>query len=90
MTSLQYLSVAGSRLQNSEQCEQLMEAIVANTAENPALRDINLFEAGGYDNKRFSEAALAHVRVLKDNGVTIAWTTADSYAMYERFQDIMN
>ena len=75
MTSLQYLSVAGSEFQTSEQCDQLMEAIVANQAENPALRDINLFSAGGFpDNEHFSEAALAHVEVLKEKGVTIAWT----------------
>ena len=52
MTSLNYLNLSVS-LFNGEQCEQIVNCIVANHQANPLLKDINLRWAGGWDNERF-------------------------------------
>ena len=53
MTSLNYLNLCFSYF-NTEQCEQMINCIVANHQANPSLKDINLCYAGGDDNENFS------------------------------------
>ena len=67
-----------------EAFDKVVSAIVANQEHNPNLRDINLFMAGGPDNRNFSSSAKEHIAALKAKGLTIAETWEQWQEMNER------
>ena len=44
----------------------LIDSLTANQALNPNLKSIALDRVGGYDNKNFSEAAVANLASLRE------------------------
>ena len=86
MTSVKAIFFSNNLL-SGEMCDQLIEAIVANQAENPSLIDIDLIEAGCYENFCFSPTAKSHIATLKTKGICIAETQEQHDEMIERMVD---
>ena len=84
MKNLTYLNLFDSRF-STEAADKVFSAIVANAEQNPDLVDINLFEAGGYDNKKFSSSAKEHIAALTAKGLTIAQTEEQREEMNMRY-----
>ena len=62
-----------------------MEAIVENQEQNPNLKDVNLWEAGGYpDNINFGFMTREYIADLRAEGVTIAETSEQYTEMSKR------
>ena len=83
MTNLEYLNLSENRF-SSEASDKVMIAILENQEQNPNLKDINLFYAGGYDNSNFSSGAKECIAGLTAMGLTIAETVDEEEEMNKR------
>lgn len=71
MTAAKDLNLNNLNIPSSSALDTLMEALVANQANNPSLHSIDINYVAGYKNSRFSDAAKAHVDTLKAKGVNV-------------------
>ena len=70
MTSLQDLDLNEIKL-TEEMCTQVINAIVANSDHNPALSKINIYQIGGYHNKKWVKPAAEKIAYLRAKGVEV-------------------
>lgn len=80
MTNLRYLNLLYCRL-GTEASEKIMAAIVANQNQNQNLANIDLYDAGGKDNKHFSASTKDKIATLRAKGICIAETYEQSMKM---------
>ena len=70
MTAVEWIVLDGIQLPSASACDMVMESLVANQAQNPALKKIYV-KAGGEHNENFSDAAKAHILALIAKGVNV-------------------